>query len=329
MKLNFLGDVYLDNIYKINFKLDNYIFNLEYPLSTSGTPAKNKVNLGTNEKEFILKTFGKNPFAVNLANNHIMDYGEKAFFETISFLEKEGIKYFGAGNQLNNYNNPLIFKFNEKKIALYGYCCLSTTPVIGDLKSYGSAPLDMKLIEKDIMKSKDLDIDFKIVNLHWGDEEVKYPKPSDVEKSHQIIDFGVDMIIGHHAHVIQSISKYKDKDIYYGIGNFLFPDLDVPCNYDGNKFKNKYIKKQSENNKYSIMLEMNENLSINKFITKFDKNNVSLCEKDIFDYRVIKSESIYKLYTKYNKKRGTIIRFFKNPKLPSIKQLKIFLGLNK
>jgi hypothetical protein len=327
MKLNFLGDVYLNNVYKINFKLDNYIFNLEYPLSTSGIPAKNKVNLGINEEQYILKTFGKNPFAVNLANNHIMDYGEEAFNETISFLEKEDIKYFGAGNQSNNYNNPLIFEFNKKRIALYGYCCLSTTPVIGDLKNNGSAPLDMNLIEQDIRKSKNLDIDFRIVNLHWGDEEVKYPKPSDIKKSHQIIDYGVDIIIGHHAHVIQSIGTYKNKDIYYGIGNFLFPDLDVPCNFDGNNFKNKYVKKQSENNKYSIILEMNEDLSINKFITKFDKNNVSFSKKDFFSYKLIKSENIYKLYSKYNKKKGTVIRFLKNPKLPSIKQLKIFLGL--
>ena len=46
-----------------------------------------------------------------------MDYGNKGFNQTISFLDKEQIKYFGAGNKNNNYNNPCIIDLNQKKIA--------------------------------------------------------------------------------------------------------------------------------------------------------------------------------------------------------------------
>lgn len=46
MNINFLGDVYLDRSYLVNITLDNFIFNLEYPLSVEGTPALSKINLG-------------------------------------------------------------------------------------------------------------------------------------------------------------------------------------------------------------------------------------------------------------------------------------------
>ena len=104
MNINFLGDVYLDKSYSVKISLEHYIFNLEYPLSIAGIPALSKINLGQS-RSYIEGTFNKMPVAVNLANNHIMDYGEAAFDYTIKYLEDKNIKYFGAGTKANNYNN--------------------------------------------------------------------------------------------------------------------------------------------------------------------------------------------------------------------------------
>ena len=67
---------------------------------------------------------------MNLANNHIIDYGEEAFAETLEYLDKHNIKYFGAGNEENNYNNPCIIDFSGKKIPLFGYSCSTTHPIV-------------------------------------------------------------------------------------------------------------------------------------------------------------------------------------------------------
>ena len=45
---------------------------------------------------------------------------------------------------------------------------------------------------------------------------------------HALIDLGVDLIIGHHPHVIQGMENYNGKEIYYSIGNFIFPDINIP-----------------------------------------------------------------------------------------------------
>ena len=78
MKLSFLGDVVLDKAYSVNLSLGDFIFNLEHPLSCVGIPVKNKVNICA-DRSYIEETFGKLPIAVNLANNHIADYGDTAF----------------------------------------------------------------------------------------------------------------------------------------------------------------------------------------------------------------------------------------------------------
>lgn len=324
--INLLGDVYLDNVYNVDFDLKNFIFNLEYPLSTKGKPAKYKVNLGSDNKDYIKKTFKNNPLAVNLANNHIMDYGEEAYIETINYLEDENIKYFGAGNINNNFNNPLILDLNNKKIALFSYCCLSTSPVVGTKTTNGAAPLEMSLITKDINEVKKADIDFTIINLHWGDEEISYPKPSDIKVARQIVDLGADIIIGHHAHVIQSIETYKEKKIFYGIGNFLFPDLNVPKMFDGSDFTGMYKKKQNKKNKESIIINLNKNLEVSWKTAFFDNNIVSLKKTNTPKW-LPKTEKEYKIYYKVWSKQRMIEMYLQNPRIPTFKQLKLLLGI--
>jgi poly-gamma-glutamate synthesis protein (capsule biosynthesis protein) len=57
---------------------------------------------------------------------------------------------------------------------------------------------------------------------HWGTEYALTPNKKQVRLAHEWIDAGVDVIIGHHPHVIQSVEVYKDKYIFYSLGNFIF-----------------------------------------------------------------------------------------------------------
>jgi len=324
MKISFLGDVVLDKPYKVDIELDDFVFNLEYPLSTSGTPAKNKINLGA-DTPYFKETFGKFPTAVNLANNHIMDYGEEAFLKTVDYLTANSIGFFGAGNKKNNYNNPYIFGFEDKKIALLGYSCPSTHAVFGGDTSNGSALLDMDAIIKDIDSCR-RDVDMVIVSLHWGDEEIMHPKPTDVNKAHRLIDAGADMIYGHHAHVMQSVEIYKGKYIFYGVGNFLFPDMDVPSYYDGEKFQRRTIRMQQKKNRQALMIDLDESLSVSYDTAFFQEGTVSKKRAQVPKW-IPKTQKQYDWSLMYERRLGTILRFLKDPRLPTSKQIKIFVGL--
>jgi len=324
MKIHFLGDVFLDKKYNVDLELENFIFNLEYPLSKKGIPAKNKINLGSDIPN-IKETFGKYPIAVNLANNHIMDYGEEAYISTIKYLQKHKIDYFGAGNKENNFNNPCVIDFNNHTLALLGYSCPSTSAVFGDSNKNGSAILDINQIITDIKACKNK-YDMVIVTLHWGDEEIMYPKYTDIIIAHQIIDAGADLIIGHHAHVIQSSEIYKGKYIFYGIGNFIFPDFKVNSYYDGNKFTKESSKIQQKLNKQSIIININEELKVDFDTVVFDNGVVKYGKINLPKW-LPQSQLQYDLMYKYIKRMGTIKRFLQNPKMPTLKQIKIFFGM--
>ncbi|MCF7482054.1 CapA family protein [Vibrio sp. J1-1] len=320
--LSILGDVYLDDTYKLDLDFKNVIINLEYPLYNDGEPSRNKVNLGVNRPN-LLDTFKSKPLAVCLANNHIMDYGNSSFEKTIRYLNSENIKFYGAGSEENNYNNPSIIECGNKKIALLGYCCPSTHPNFGGKGTNGVAEICERRISKDIDNTKK-NSDFVIVQLHWGDEEISVAKPKDVNLARKIIDLGADLIIGHHAHVIQPVELYKGKSIYYGLGNFIFPDLDVPSHYDGNKFLGRYIKKQNSYNKKSIVVELREDLKSDFYTTKFDGERVYKSNTKIPNFK-ISNEKHYYLYKKLFFKSRSLVRFLKSPKVPSKSQLKSFI----
>lgn len=171
--------------------------------------------------------------AVNLSNNHIYDYKQKGFNDTINALKANNIGYFSEGYKL-------LKDINGVKIGFLGYM------------GFNSNNEFLKKIKTDIndLKSKGYIV---VINFHWGAES-QY-KPMQIQKNiaHFSIDNGADLIIGHHPHVVQSIEKYKDKMIFYSLGNFCFggntnpPDKDTfilqsKFNLEDNKLKSYDIK---------------------------------------------------------------------------------------
>jgi len=315
--MTFLGDVYLDKVYDIKFELNDFIFNLEYPLSCKGIPAQDKVNL-CQEKSYIKKTFIHNPMAVCLSNNHIMDFGTEAFERTLHILEQQKILYFGVQKSLSNYYNPLILNIDNKKIALFGYVCPSSHP--SKVDDTGAIELQQEYIINDIHRYREK-VDFIILQFHWGLEEIPFPKYNDVLLAHACIDAGADLIIGHHAHVIQSHEIYKNKHIFYGIGNFIFPNLNIESKYNGHQFTSRYLKQQKQHNLQSIVITLDCNLVVNFFTVKLEKDTIKKTKLDIPTW-IPKSHNSFQKRLIRQRKINMIKKFLYNPKLPNLNQIK-------
>ena len=94
---------------------------------------------------------------------------------------------------------------------------------------------DLAAMVEDIKKVRPL-VDVLIMSIHWGVHHVPaviamYQK----EVGHAAIDAGVDIILGHHAHILKAVEVYKGKVIFYSIGNFVVPPL-----FDRSGFKPMY-----------------------------------------------------------------------------------------
>jgi len=304
----FVGDVFLKEKVKINFELKEVILNLEYPLFKSNTPANGKVLLGC-KKNYLLDTFDS-ILGVNLANNHIFDYGEEGIEKTLYFLNKNNIPYCGIDNQLIEHKNYKIL----------GFCSLVTNPV----KQSERHKLNiLEEIDFSYLKRLKKNNTYLILILHWGLEEFLMPRFEDVKLAHQLIDMGVDLIIGHHPHIIQPVEIYKGKYIFYSLGNFIFPDLYEKSFFDGKNFQ-VYKDKRLKRNKYGIVVRLNE--KIDYFTSFYEKSEV--IEKYFkIPFKIPNSKEEFLKYKKYYSKYLMIENFIKNPRIPSLKNIKNFLSV--
>ncbi len=191
---------------------DYVIANLEGPISDKGTKVGNKYSFRM--KPEVAEALSKaNIKIVNLANNHIFDYGKIAFEDTLKNLEKNNIKYFG-----NSYE-PLIIEKEGIKIGFLGFSDFLKHLEVRENK-IGIAVANNNLSEI-IRKAKEK-VDILIVSFHWGEEYQELSNERQRKLAKIAIDSGADLVIGHHPHVIQDIEKYKDKFIFYSLGNFIF-----------------------------------------------------------------------------------------------------------
>ena len=143
---------------------------------------------------------------LSLANNHSLNMGESGLAETREFLEKANINFIGdplkcSDKFLFQKNNIIFFGFNR----IYPFNC-SDKEIIETIKS-----IKLKNPEG-----------FLIISAHWGKEYQVKSSIRQQKLAREIIDAGADLIIGHHSHTVQEIEIYKNKLIFYSLGNFIF-----------------------------------------------------------------------------------------------------------
>ena len=151
--------------------------------------------------------------AVNVANNHSHDYGDQGFADTKENLKKAGITTFG-------YNETALMEVKGVKIGLVG---------IYELHDHLEREHQVRV---NIQKVRAEGADLVFVVFHWGNEKDTVPDANQVTLAKLAIDNGADLVVGHHAHVLQGVTTYKGKTIDYGLGNFCFGGNSAPSDMD-------------------------------------------------------------------------------------------------
>ena len=185
---------------------DIFIANLEGPIVTMDrTECQNKAyNFQfADDTTDRLKSIGIN--MVSIANNHNFDCYRVGFESTKKNLLKAGIDYIGERSAEKSF---LIKTVDGKNIAFVGI-------------DQVTAPFPVSNFYPLIKKLK-AENDYVVVNIHWGEEYKLVENSKQRDIAHKLIDSGVDVIFGHHPHVIEPVEVYKSKVIFYSLGNFVF-----------------------------------------------------------------------------------------------------------
>ena len=257
---------------------DIMVANNEFTISKRGTPLNKTYTFRADPKRInIYKEMGID--MVSLANNHIYDYGEEAFIDTLNYLKEEGISYSGAGININEAKKASYFIVNGYKIAFISSTRAekniitpgATETESGTFRCYDPNPL-IETIKEEKEKS-----DYVILLIHWGKEDSHEIEEVLYETGKKYIDAGADLIVGSHAHLLQGMEFYNNKLIAYNLGDFIFNRetkdtgiLKLTINNEGNMQYN-FVPCKQENYKTSLLSDK-EKLRVLENMTNYSVN---------------------------------------------------------
>ena len=251
-KLVFVGDIMTHpNIVK-SFENKDILFDLKDYLKGDIVFANLEFTVDTNKPSMPYPEFNGsieylryffnyfNLFSV--ANNHAYDQGAQAEAETIAEIERNNKLIIGGSTNSKDIK-PLITNINNIPIFLSAYTMLDNgisyrSNENGYFYFMNFFPKKEDLIEKikDDLKLA-TNNDLKIISLHFGLEYTTKPEKKTIEIARDLIENGVDIIIGHHPHVPRCSEIYEGTNhkgiIIYSLGNFIanhkgrFPYLDI------------------------------------------------------------------------------------------------------
>lgn len=203
--------------------------NSEFCFSDRGTAMAGKqwTFRGKTENIWIYEKLGLD--IVLLANNHIFDFGEDAFYDTLDTLTNAGIEYMGAGRDIAEASAPVYYIIEGKKIAFVAATRAEKYILTPEAKENEPGVLrcyDPAAYLEVIREAKE-NADYVVASVHWGKEHSHGLEDVQPETGYQYIEAGADVIIGSHAHCLQGIEYYNGKPIVYNLGNFWFDGYDI------------------------------------------------------------------------------------------------------
>lgn len=165
---------------------------------------------------------------VSVANNHVFDYGEAAFYDTLQTLDEYGIAYVGGGKNLAEAARAQIYITQDGyRIAFVAASraektLLATPPATADtagiLSTYDNAVQDTL----DAISAAAQQADYVVVYVHWGTENSTRLEKAQTELASQYQAAGADLIIGGHPHILQGAGWRENTPVLYSLGNYWF-----------------------------------------------------------------------------------------------------------
>jgi len=193
-----------------------------------------------------------------------MDWGRDGFFDTIDNLEAAGLAVVGVGAGIAQARAPVIQTANGVRVAFLAYCSILPANYWAEADRPGCAPMrawtiyeqiepdqpgtpcrvhthanraDVAAMVADIKAARAV-ADVVVMSIHWGIHFVPAVLADyQAEVAHAAIDAGVDLILGHHAHILKGIEVYRGKPIFYSMGNFAIDLRMTPEHAQGKGFR--------------------------------------------------------------------------------------------
>ena len=213
------GDLLAD-VKTVNAAYDYRVLNLETPIVTGSAEKIEKVGpyMRCDEKVADYLRYGLFD-GVTLANNHIRDYGDQGVSDTLRVLDEKGIDHVGGGRDIEEASRVMYKEIGGERLAIIN--CTENEFSIATKSSGGANPLN-PIQQYYAIREARAKADYVVVITHGGIEKYELPTPRMKETFRFFVDAGADVVVNHHQHCYSGYEVYKEKPIFYGLGNFCF-----------------------------------------------------------------------------------------------------------
>ena len=160
--------------------------------------------------------------ACSTASNHSLDGGTAATFETIGVLEAAGLRHTGTARSPRESEQSVHIEVNGIRIAHLAYTYWFNGFDLPPDQPWAANEIDEQRILADAEIARLEGADVVIVSIHWGEQYRHEPNQQQADLGPRLLASPfIDLIVGHHAHVVQPIEKIDGEWLVYGLGNFI------------------------------------------------------------------------------------------------------------
>jgi poly-gamma-glutamate synthesis protein (capsule biosynthesis protein) len=162
---------------------------------------------------------------LSTANNHAFDQGKQSIDFTVDYLRANNILTVGTRKENNGDSFRQLIRRKGTILGFLAYSYAAYNDGGTKLDPQVATWHDLEEIRRQVTRLKQ-QADVVFVSLHAGNEYQRKPTDSQVNFAHAVIEAGADAVIGHHPHWIQWVEVYRNRPIFYSLGNFVFDQGD-------------------------------------------------------------------------------------------------------
>jgi poly-gamma-glutamate capsule biosynthesis protein CapA/YwtB (metallophosphatase superfamily) len=158
---------------------------------------------------------------LNLANNHVGDFGPTAMLDTVRGVERLGMKAVGAGPSLARALQPQVVERLGLRVAFVGFSNILPLEFAAEPGRPGVAWATPEAVAEAVRTARQ-HADVVVATFHWGIEKAPYETAEQAELARIAADAGAQLVIGAHPHVLQPLRRTGAALVAYSLGNFVF-----------------------------------------------------------------------------------------------------------
>lgn len=166
----------------------------------------------------------------SLASNHATDGGQEGIVGTISALDRAGVAHTGMALSQEDRDRVTLVEAGDATVAHLSYSYGFNNGELPADEAHLSNVIEEAAILDEARRAREAGADFVVLSMHWGANYDATPDELQTTLGPRILaSADVDLILGHHAHVVQPVTRIGDEFLVYGMGNFLSNQSPESC----------------------------------------------------------------------------------------------------